>query len=65
MIDIVPSLKNGMEATTINQNDVNKAARSAIDAIKNELPEEAQTVEVMEYVISEMHGMIKQKKIVL
>ena len=65
MIEIVPSLKNGMEVTTINQNDVNKAARSAIDAIKNELPEEAQTVEVMEYVISEMHGMIKQKKIVL
>ena len=65
MIDIVPSLKNGMEVTTINQNDVNKAARSAIDAIKNELQEEAQTVEVMEYVISEMHGMIKQKKIVL
>ena len=65
MIDIVPLLKNGMEATTINQNDVNKAARSAIDAIKNELPEEAQTVEVMEYVISEMDEMIKQKKIVL
>ena len=54
-----------MEVTTINQNDVNKAARSAIDAIKNELPEEAQTVEVMEYVISEMDEMIKQKKIVL
>lgn len=65
MIEIVPSLENGMEATTINQNDVNKAARSAIDAIKNELPEEAQTVEVMEYVISEMDEMIKQKKIVL
>lgn len=65
MIEIVPSLKNGMEVTTINQNDVNKAARSAIDAIKNELPEEAQTVEVMEYVISEMNEMIKQKKIVL
>ena len=65
MIEIVPSLKNGMEVTTINQNDVNKAARSAIDAIKNELPEEAQTVEVMEYVISEMDEMIKQKKIVL
>ena len=54
MIEIVPSLKNGMEVTTINQNDVNKAARSAIDAIKNELQEEDQTVEVMEYVISEM-----------
>lgn len=65
MIEIIHSLRDGIETTTINRNDVNKVARSAINAIKNELPEETHTVEVMEYVISEMNEMIKQKKIVL
>lgn len=41
---------------------INKAAASAIAAIKEELPEEAQTVEVVEYIMSDVQQMLKSKK---
>lgn len=65
MVNIVQSFVDDREVTTITQEDVSKAARSAIEAIKNELPEEAQTVEGVECVISEMRGMVNGRRVVL
>lgn len=66
MINIINSLEDQQEeATNIRQQTVKKAASSAIEAIKNELPEEAHTVEVMNYVISEMKNLLNQKRVAL
>ena len=53
------------KVTLLKQETVNKAVKEAVRSIKNELPEEARTVEVMEYIIAEMHEFVKQSKIVL
>ena len=65
MVNIVPSFLDDREVTTIAQEDVNKAARSAIEAIKNELPEKAQTVEGVECVIREMRSIVNESKVIL
>ena len=49
----------------LEQKIIDTAVEAAICSIKNELPEEARTVEVMEYIIAEMHEFVKQSKIVL
>ena len=65
MLNIVPSFLDDREVATITQEDVNKAARSAIEAIKYELPEETHTVEVVEYVITEMKSIVNGSRVVL
>lgn len=63
MIEIVTDFA---EETIVLENSlVRKAAQNAIEAIKNEIPEEAQTVEAVEHVISEISQLIREKRVVL
>lgn len=63
MIEIITDFA---EETIVLENSlVRKVAQNAIEAIKNELPEEAQTVEAVEHVISEISQLIREKRVVL
>lgn len=66
MIEIVNSFAPNAEETMILERVlIRKTANKAIETIKNELPEEAQTLEVMEYIISEIQNVIKESRIFL
>ncbi len=45
---------SGIKETTLKQELIDEISQKELKNIKNELPEEAQTVEVIEYIISEM-----------
>lgn len=64
MLKIVQNMPNKKE-TVLNEEYIKKAVQSAVESIKNELPEEAQTIEVMEYIVSEMSRSLKEKKVIL
>lgn len=49
----------------LEQKIIDTAVEAAIRSIKNELPEEARTVEVMEYIIAELSMTVKQSKLLL
>lgn len=51
--------------TVVSENVAIIAAEKAIESIKNELPEEAHTVEGVEYVISKIRELLNSKKICL
>lgn len=53
------------KTTYLDQEDVERVAKNAIETIKRELPEEAQTVEGVEYVLDEMKKYLKAKRISL
>ena len=53
------------EATVFDSEIIEKTVKSAFETIKKELPEEAHTVEVMEFIIEEMQNFIKTRKISL
>lgn len=66
MITIINDFENDTDETTeLESGCVKKAAQRAIEAIKNELPEEAQTVEAIEYVISEINRLVKERRMIL
>lgn len=66
MIEIVNSFAPNAEKTMILERAlIRKTANKAIETIKNELPEEAQTLEVMEYIISEIQNVVKESRIFL
>ena len=66
MITIINDFENDTDETTeLESSCVKKAAQRAIEAIKNELPEEAQTVEAIEYVISEINRLVKERRMML
>lgn len=50
---------------TLEQRVIDKVVADALQTIKNGLPEEAQTVEILQYVIDEMVLEVKGKKIQL
>lgn len=50
---------------TLEQRVIDKVVADALQTIKNGLPEEAQTVEILQYVIDEMMLEVKGKKIQL
>lgn len=50
---------------TLEQKVIDKVVADALQTIKNGLPEEAQTVEILQYVIDEMVLEVKGKKIQL
>ncbi len=50
---------------TLEQRVIDKVVADALQTIKNGLPEEAQTVEILQYVIDEMMVEVKGKKIQL
>ena len=50
---------------TLEQRVIDKVVTDALQTIKNGLPEEAQTVEVLQYVIDEMMVEVKGKKVQL
>ena len=50
---------------TLEQRVIDKVVADALQTIKNGLPEEAQTVEILQYVINEMMMGIKGKKVQL
>ena len=60
MIEIVSSFAPNAEKTTILE-----TANKAIETIKNELPEEAQTLEVMKCIISEIQNVVNESRIFL
>ena len=49
----------------LDKKNINKAAASAIAAIKEELPEETQTVEVLDYVLERMKDAIHSSRVSL
>ncbi len=66
MIKIISNIQAEAEmVTTLQREHVKRAAQKAMEAIKAELPENACTVEVIEYVISEMGETLKTKNIIL
>lgn len=66
MIKIIPNIQAEAEmVTTLQREYVKRAAQNAIAAIKEGLPEEARTVEAVEYVISEMGEILKERKVLL
>ena len=50
---------------TLEQRVIDKVVVDALQTIKNGLPEEAQTVEILQYVIDEMMVEVKGKKVQL
>ena len=50
---------------TLEQRVIDKVVADALQTIKNGLPEEAQTAEILQYVIDEMVLEVKGKKIQL
>ena len=50
---------------TLEQRVIDKVVADALQTIKNGLPEEAQTVEILQYVIDELVLEVKGKKIQL
>ena len=66
MLKVISSVTSNVgKATILERTFVRKTANKAIETIKNELPEEAQTLEVMEYIISEMQDVVKESRIFL
>lgn len=66
MIKIVSSFAPNAEKTTILERAlIRKTANKAIETIKNELPEEAQTLEVMKCIISEIQNVVNESRIFL
>ena len=55
----------GQMLKTLEQGVIDKVVADALQTIKNGLPEEAQTVEILQYVIDEMMVEVKGKKIQL
>lgn len=58
---------NGYEEqlTELDEKVVKKAVERAIAAIKNELPEEAHTVETFEYITNAIKSKINESKVLL
>lgn len=65
MLNIISDSRTNDNIVTLHEKNIKKAVDSAIEAIKNELPEEVHSVEVMEYVVSEISQSIKEKTIML
>ena len=67
MYQIMSSLLDAKKRNnvTLEQRVIDKVVTDALQTIKNGLPEEAQTVEVLQYVIDEMMVEVKGKKVQL
>lgn len=66
MIEIIADFTDETDKTIVLERRFVKAVvQKAIATIKKELPEEAQTVEVMECIISEINQTVKERKIFL
>lgn len=66
MIEIIADFGDKEDKTIVLERKfVNAVVQKAIATIKKELPEEAQTVEVMECIISEINQAVKKRKIFL
>lgn len=49
-----------MEKIILKNSTVDKVVKEVFNTIKTELPEEAQTVEVLEYIVSKLKDRIKE-----
>ena len=65
MFNIANGFRHEEAVTIVNEENIEKASESAIQAIKKELPKEAHTTEVLEYVICEISQKIKERPIIL
>lgn len=67
MYQIMSSLLDAKKRNnvTLEQRVIDKVVTDALQTIKDGLPEEAQTVEVLQYVIDEMMVEVKGKKVQL
>lgn len=55
MINIVGSVASSelQRTTTLTREQISKACNSAIEAIKNELPEEARSIEAFDFILGQ------------
>lgn len=66
MFRVITTMRsNGGNTVTLSDFQVDKAVQGAIEAIKKELPEEALSEEIFEYVTEQIMEKVKTAKIVL
>lgn len=67
MFQIISSMADAINRNnvTLKKRVIEQVVTDALQTIKNGLPEEAQTVEILQYVIDEMMMEVKGKKVQL
>lgn len=65
MLNIIQNDFETANTTYLDEDKVNLVVESVIETIKKGLPEEAQTVEVMEYIADQIKETLKGKRIAL
>lgn len=65
MIETSYGLYDTETGLIVEECKISRAVENAIAAVKREIPEEARTVEVMNYVMKRMRERIRRKKIIL
>lgn len=65
MLNIIQNDFKASETTCLDEDKVNLVVESVIETIKKGLPEEAQTVEVLEFITDRIKERVKEKRIEL
>ncbi len=67
MVKILEDFKDAYTSkeTVLKKSDISKICNKVVDAVKNELPEEAQTIEVFNYILEESKKMLHSKTVKL
>lgn len=65
MLNIIQNDFKTSETTFLDEDKVNLVVESVIETIKKGLPEEAQTVEVLEFITDRIKERVKEKRIEL
>lgn len=65
VLEIIEQFRDHHESVYLEQNKVDSIVENVLRTIKDELPEEAQTVEVFNYITDEVKEKLKGKRIVL
>ena len=65
MLNIIQNDFKTSETTFLDEDKVNLVVENVIETIKKGLPEEAQTVEVLEFITDRIKERVKEKRIEL
>ena len=65
MLNIIPNDFKTSETICLDEDKVNLVVESVIETIKKGLPEEVQTVEVLEFITDRIKERVKEKRIEL
>lgn len=65
MLNIIQNDFKTSETTCLDEDKVNLVVESVIETIKEGLPEEAQTVEALEFITDRIKERVKEKRIEL